>query len=139
MFDFKGLVAEIEMHQSRIETCKENIKEYQKLMNRNKPREVSGICIDGLPKGSMNMMPFGRILECIRIEESLIEVEEKNLERLIKQRDDIIARVDTLKGLEKQVIMRRDIYEMSLAAIAKELGYSEARIKQISAKYPINK
>ena len=90
---------------------------------------------EGLPHGSgAQSISMDRSLESIQKIQNQIDLEIWAIDSLTQRLITINTRVKELTGLDAQVIWLRDYDGMTLGGIADKLGYSEARIKQISCR-----
>jgi hypothetical protein len=113
-----------------IDSLERDKKYYSKLLHGG-PREISGMNMDGMPKGSRNDITLDRIIEAIHKAESHLYLaqEEKNCkEQQKKQLEEVMS---NMEGIEYKVYYYRVIKRMTQLEVAEELGKSDRHIRRI--------
>jgi DNA-directed RNA polymerase specialized sigma24 family protein len=114
-----------------IDSLERDIKYYTKLLHGGAPKDISGMSMDGMPKGSRNDMTIDRIIESIHKAEShlyLAEEEKKCKEQQKKQLEEVMS---NMEGLEYKVYYYRVVKGMTQLEAAEELGKSDRHIRRI--------
>lgn len=137
--DYRSILVELEKHQRLYEIAEKDRDYYLKQMYASEPHDVSAINIDGQPRGGFSPISLDRAYEYKCKAESMMELEQYNIDSLKKQKKAIENSIKKLDGLEYKVAFKRiferneDGSHKTLEQIAAELNYSLAYIKHISA------
>lgn len=125
---------EIEIYEKRINDLNFELKKLRKMAQNNCPKIPSGIEYSGMPKGSPKSYDINEIgNNILRISNQISEIQEiidnkKNTAKAIEES------IKLLKGVHKQVAVKRFLYGKQLKEIADELGYSEKYIRKVSSQ-----
>lgn len=130
---YKDIDRMIELHQNIIDNCNAEIRYYQKQIKASFPRDISSQNLDGMPHGNFSPVSLDRAIEEIRHNENMIEIENDEIKRLQKKKEEIEVITTEFEGLYLKVAVRKHIEKRPLQEIADILGYSLDYIKEISA------
>lgn len=128
---YNDLVNLIEQHKSIIEGAEEEIRYLQKQLHATEPHELTGMSIDGMPKGNLSPLSMDRCVEGIQRCQHLIEIEQEQIRKLEEKKSEIEGKLSELEGLYFKVAVMRDIEGLSYKEIAEELGYTEQYIRLV--------
>jgi len=132
---YDELCKEIEIYEECLSSYKSELRKLRRIMLRNgSPRMRLVSQIDGLPKGQGDKEPFINLAQrYLDIENRINDIEDiLDLKREAKARIEL--RLNGLKGLDYQIVFKRDIEGKTLKQIADELKYSYDWIRERSAK-----
>lgn len=133
---YKELCSEIKMWEYRVEAYKAEIKALKRLAKVDGPSLISGIDYSQPNVKGSGQLGFEDYLFRLRQIESHIYLHEETIKNMTKSKEKIKEKLKELEGIDKKVVLMRDIEGMTLMEIAIELGYSEIYIKKISARNP---
>lgn len=128
---YKDLINLIEQHKSIIEGAEEEIKYLKKQLHATEPHKLTGMNMDGQPKGNLSPISIDRCVEGIQRCKHLIEIEEEQIRKLEDKKEEIESKLSELEGLYFKVAVMRDIEGLSYKDIAEELGYTEQYIRLV--------
>jgi len=120
--------------QLMLEAAEDNLRYWEELLYKDKPKDLNAINIDGMPKGSYNATSLDRIVKHINDGRDRINDIASKLHRLEQLEKAILEEVYKFDGIDFKVVYLRDITGLRISEIAETLGYSEQYIKEISAK-----
>lgn len=129
---YKNLCIDIEVQELMIEAIEREIKLLEKALKG--PQDISGIDYSKQPGATMVPIGLDRIIERIQRRQFDMQLQQNILDVHIKAKQKIQSKLENLEGLDQQVVRLRDLEGKTLNEIAKQLGYSLDRIKQVSAR-----
>jgi len=129
---FCDLCTEIEIAKTRIEGLEGQKKELKKLLSP--PQDIKAQQYSDMPKGSRNFMSLDRLVDMIHRIDSMLDIENGLLKGMFETQDKINEKLKGLKGIEYQIVYKREFENKPYEVIARELNYSSRQIRRISEK-----
>jgi DNA-binding XRE family transcriptional regulator len=114
-----------------IDSLERDIKYYAKLLHGGAPKDISGMSMDGMPKGSRNDMTIDRIIESIHKAESHLLLAEEELRLKTQSRIDIENVLGEMKGIEYQVFYYRIVRGLTQEQTAEAIERCTRQVKRI--------
>jgi DNA-directed RNA polymerase specialized sigma24 family protein len=114
-----------------IDSLERDIKYYTKLLHGGAPKDISGMNMDGMPKGSRNDMTIDRIIESIHKAESHLLLAEEELRLKTQSRIDIENVLGEMKGIEYQVFYYRIVRGLTQEQTAEAIERCTRQVKRI--------
>jgi DNA-binding XRE family transcriptional regulator len=114
-----------------IDSLERDIKYYTKLLHGGAPKGISGMSMDGMPKGSRNDMTIDRIIESIHKAESHLLLAEEELRLKTQSRIDIENVLGEMKGIEYQVFYYRIVRGLTQEQTAEAIERCTRQVKRI--------
>lgn len=131
---YQELCDEIEIWKSRVKAYEAEIRALYQLGNIYGPSGVTGIDYSKDRVQGGTHIGFDTFLMRLYEIEAKISVQEKAIKEMIEAKDNIERKLDTMTGIDHQVVYLRDIKCMKLQEIADELHFSIDYIKKVSAR-----
>ena len=129
---YTDLCTEIEIAKTRIDGLEGQKKELKKLVDG--PTLITGQQYSDLPTGNHNFMSLDRLVDMIHRIDSMLDIENGLLKGMFETQDKINEKLKGLKGIEYQVVYKREFENKPYEVIARELNYSSRQIRRISDK-----
>lgn len=129
---YNELCSEIEIANIRIEGLEGQKKEIMKLLGA--PNEIMGMEYSDMPTGNKNMMSIDRLVDALYKIDNMLEIEQSLLKGMVATKVKINSKLKGLKGIEYQIVYKRDIENKSFIKISQELNYSVRQIYRIIGK-----
>ena len=134
LMSYNDILTSIEIAGDNLEAAIVSKKHYTWEMNVLAPHDLSGMAIDGMPKGNKSPHTIDYCYDMVKKYEEAIERTREYIIALEAKKKEIETKMAGLEGLKYQVAKMKLIDGMKLADIADKLGYSESHIKRISAE-----
>jgi predicted transcriptional regulator len=128
---YNDICAKISALEIWIDSLERDKKYYTKLLHGGAPADISGINMDGMPKGSRNDMTLDRILGAIHKVESHLYLAEEELKCKEQQKKQLEEVMSNMEGIEYKVYYYRVVKRMTQLEVAEELGKSDRHIRRI--------
>lgn len=132
------LIKEIDF---QILLCKENIKNYQKSIEKTKrmsgmdgPSGIRAGNCSGLPRAGIVHMDFPDAFASIAKDEKQIKRERETIRALRLRRRKLILTARSLEGTEQSIFVCRVIHKMTQDATADAIGISTRHLQRIEQR-----
>lgn len=133
---YRDLCEEIEIWEERMKAYEVQKEAVKKLAKLDGPQPITGIDYSQPNVQNTSQIDFFTAIEIISKIDNHIYIHQDTIERLTKIKEQIKQNIESMDGLDKKVVYKRDIEGKRLYEIADELGYSYRYIKLISARNP---
>ena len=134
LMSYNDILTSIEIAGDNLQAAKISRDYYEKEMTALAPHDLSGMAMDGMPKGNKSPHTADVCYDKVKKYDDTIERTRKYIIALEIRKKEIEKKLEGMEGLKYQVAKMKLIDCMKLADIADKLGYSESHVKRISAE-----
>lgn len=131
---YQDIKVKIDQHTVFKESAERDKKYYLKQLTASEPHDINAINYDNETHGNFSPISADRAVDGIHKCESMIYLEQCELDRLNKEKKKIEDSINQLKDLDQKVAYKRILEGETFKQIADELGYTEQYMRLIYSK-----
>jgi DNA-directed RNA polymerase specialized sigma24 family protein len=131
---YLDLCNEIEAWKARIKSYESQREALWRLAKLDGPTDISAVDYSRSPVQNTCQVGMLEAIEMIRKIDSHILIHQEAITNMEKQRDEMESLMLSTESLDKKIVYLRDIKNMKLTEIAKQLGYSYDHIRRVNSR-----